>query len=283
MSGVLVLCATPIGNLSDMSQRLIETLRTADVVFAEDTRRSRILLDAAGASVPMRSYFAGNEEARRDELAQRLEGGETVALVTDAGMPAISDPGLSAVRVAIEVGAQVTVIPGPSAATMALALSGFPSDRFVFEGFLPRKGVDRRGRLDALAAEERTMVLFVAPSRLQADLDALGKALGVERSMVVLRELTKLHEEVWRGTLGEAAAEWAERRARGEFTIVIEGADPAVPSLDDAVQMARAFIEEGMSTTDAARRAAEGSGVSRRPIYEALLERDDTDSQGAKD
>ncbi|HSR45081.1 MAG TPA: 16S rRNA (cytidine(1402)-2'-O)-methyltransferase [Acidimicrobiia bacterium] len=280
MSGVLILCATPIGNLSDMSQRLIETLRTADVVFAEDTRRSRILLDAAGASVPMRSYFAGNEEARRDELARRLEGGETVALVTDAGMPAISDPGLSAVRVAIEVGARVTAVPGPSAATMALALSGFPSDRFAFEGFLPRKGADRRRRIEALASEERTVVLFVAPTRLAADLAALAKALEQAREVAVTRELTKLHEEVWRGTLGEALVEWTDRRARGEFTIVIAGAEPAVPSFEDAVQRARDLIGGGMSKADAARRAAEESRVARRPIYEELLERDDPPTGG---
>ncbi|MDH5373386.1 MAG: 16S rRNA (cytidine(1402)-2'-O)-methyltransferase [Acidimicrobiia bacterium] len=277
MSGVLVLCGSPIGNLSDMSQRLMETLRTADVVFAEDTRRSRILLDAAGASVPMRSYFAGNEQARRAELIQRLERGETVALVTDAGMPAISDPGLSAVRVAVEVGAQVTAIPGPSAATMAVALSGLPSDRFVFEGFLPRKGSDRRHRLQALAAEERTMVLFVAPSRLQADLEALAQALGVDRAAVVLRELTKMHEEIWRGSLGDGATEWAKRQAKGEFTLVIEGAQPAAPSLEEAIGIARNLIESGTSISDAARRTAEGTGVPRRLIYEQLLPKETID------
>ncbi len=270
MSGVLVLCATPIGNLSDISQRLIETLRTADVVFAEDTRRSRVIVDAAGASVPMRSYFAGNEQARRDELADRLSRGETVALLTDAGMPSISDPGLSAVRVAVEVGAQVTAIPGPSAATMAVALSGLPSDRFVFEGFLPRKGGERRKRLDSLAREERTAVLFVAPSRLKADLKALGESVGVGRPLVVTRELTKVHEEIWRGNLGDGLAEWTERQARGEFTIVIGGADPIIPTLEEAVATANALIEDGMSRADAARRASDETGVAKRRIYEAL-------------
>ena len=260
-----------------MSQRLIETLRNADVVFAEDTRRSRILLDAAGASVPMRSYFAGNEQARRAELVQRLERGETVALVTDAGMPAISDPGLSAVRVEVEVGAQVTAIPGPSAATMAVALSGLPSDRFVFEGFLPRKGADRRRRLQALAAEERTMVLFVAPSRLQADLDALAQALGVDRAAVVLRELTKMHEEIWRGSLGDGATEWSERQVKGEFTLVIEGAQPAAPSLEEAVEIAKNLVATGTSISGAARRTAEQTGVTRRLIYEQLLPKETND------
>ena len=270
VSGVLVLCATPIGNLADMSQRLMDTLRTADVVFAEDTRRSRVLMDAAGASAPMRSYFAGNEQARGQELADRLQAGETVALVTDAGMPAISDPGLSAVRVAVEVGAQVTAVPGPSAATMAVALSGLPSDRFVFEGFLPRKGADRKKRLAGLAGEERTAVLFVAPSRLEADLAALAGVMGPDRPLAVTRELTKLHEEVWRGTLGEALDEWSERKARGEFTIVIGGAPPITPTLDEAVLMARGFVGDGMSRADAARRAAEESGVAKRLIYEEL-------------
>lgn len=270
VSGVLILCATPIGNLADMSQRLMETLRTADVVFAEDTRRSRVLMDAAGASAPMRSYFAGNEQARGQELADRLRAGETVALVTDAGMPAISDPGLSAVRVAVEVGAQVTAVPGPSAATMAVALSGLPSDRFVFEGFLPRKGADRKRRLAGLAGEERTAVLFVAPSRLEADLAALAGVLGPDRPLAVTRELTKLHEEVWRGTLGEAVDEWSEREARGEFTVVIGGAVPVPPTLEEAVLMARRFVADGLSRADAARRAAEEAGVAKRLIYEEL-------------
>jgi 16S rRNA (cytidine1402-2'-O)-methyltransferase len=270
VSGVLILCGTPIGNLADMSQRLMDTLRTVDVVFAEDTRRSRVLMDAAGASAPMRSYFAGNEQARGRELADRLRAGETVALVTDAGMPAISDPGLSAVRVAVEVGAQVTAVPGPSAATMAVALSGLPSDRFVFEGFLPRKGADRKRRLAGLAGEERTAVLFVAPSRLEADLAALAGVLGHDRPLAVTRELTKLHEEVWRGTLGEAVDEWSEREARGEFTVVIGGAVPVPPTLEEAVLMARRFVADGLSRADAARRAAEETGVAKRLIYEEL-------------
>ena len=194
----------------------------------------------------------------------------TVALLTDAGMPGISDPGLSAVVVAVEVGALVTAIPGPSAATMAVALSGLPSERFVFEGFLPRKGAERRRRLAALAGEERTAVLFVAPSRLTADLQDLVAALGAERPMAVLRELTKLHEEVWRGSLGEGLEEWSAREARGEFTIVIGGATPPVPSLEEATSIARGLIDTGMSSADAARRAADETGVARRLIYEAV-------------
>ena len=270
MSGTLVLCATPIGNLGDVSKRLADALQTADVVFAEDTRRSRVLLDAVGASTPQRSYFAGNERTRRGELAQRLERGETVALVTDAGMPAISDPGLSAVRVAIEVGAVVTAIPGPSAATMALAISGLPSDRFAFEGFLPRKGAERRTRLAALAIEERTTVIFVAPTRLMADLAALSDALGQDRTVVITRELTKMHEEIWRGSLGESLIDWSQRQIKGEVTIVIGGSTPVVPTLDDAVTRAAELMSAGMSVKDAARQAADETQTSRREIYESL-------------
>jgi 16S rRNA (cytidine1402-2'-O)-methyltransferase len=185
-------------------------------------------------------------------------------------MPGISDPGLSAVRVAVEVGALVTAIPGPSAATMAVALSGLPSERFVFEGFLPRKGAERRKRLKALASEERAAVLFVAPSRLTADLEDLVAALGAERPMAVLRELTKLHEEVWRGSLGDGLDEWSARAARGEFTIVIGGATLPVPSLEEATSIAQELIDDGMSSADAARRAADETGVARRLIYESV-------------
>jgi 16S rRNA (cytidine1402-2'-O)-methyltransferase len=270
MTGVLILCGTPIGNLGDASPRLAEALSGADVVFAEDTRRSRVLLDSIGVSTPMRSYFAGNEASRSDELADRLQAGETVALITDAGMPAISDPGLSAVRVAERVGATVTAVPGPSAVTMAIAVAGLPSDRFVFEGFLPRKGAERRRRLEALAPEERTVVAFVAPNRFATDVKDLARVLGSERPIAVTRELTKLHEEIWRGTLGSALDEWSTRSPRGEFTLVIGGAIRKKPSLEDAVQLARALIADGSSAADAARQSADETGVARRMIYEAV-------------
>lgn len=270
MSGVLILCATPIGNLGDMSERLADTLREADVVFAEDTRRSRVLLESAGASVPLRSFFVGNEQARHDELVERLRSGQTVALVTDAGTPAISDPGLTAVRAAREAGAQVTAIPGPSAVTTALAVSGLPSDRFVFEGFLPRKGAARTKRLEMLAGEERTIVVFVAPNRLLHDLESLAAALGSDRPVVVTRELTKLHEEIWDGTLADAVTEWREREPRGEFTLVVGGAPPKEPDLDAAVAMARGLMADGVSAADAARRVSKETGVPRRLLYEAL-------------
>ena len=270
MTGVLILCGTPIGNLGDASARLAEALAGADVVFAEDTRRSRVLLDSMGVSKPMRSYFAGNEASRGHELAERLQAGEKVALITDAGMPAISDPGLSAVRVAEEVGATVPAVPGPSAVTMAVAVAGLPSDRFVFEGFLPRKGAERRRRLEGLAREERTVVIFVAPNRFATDLKDLARTLGPERPMAVTRELTKLHEEIWRGTIAQASDEWSSRSARGEFTLVIGGAPREEPSLEEAVRLARSLIDDGSSTADAARRSSDETGVARRLIYEAV-------------
>lgn len=270
MSGTLILCGTPIGNLSDLSVRLGEVLRAADVVFAEDTRRSGLLMQRVEATASLRSFFAGNEQVRSEELGSLLASGQTVALVTDAGMPAVSDPGLTAVRVALEVGAAVTVVPGPSAVTAAIAVSGLPSERFVFEGFLPRKGASRRARLRALAAEERTAVLFVSPSRLKSDLTDLVDELGPDRPLVVTRELTKLHEEVWRGTLGEGCQEWSQREPRGEFTIVLGGAPAKESTVTEGVAAARSLMSQGISTAEAARQASALTGVSRREIYEAL-------------
>ena len=191
VSGTLILCAGPIGNLGDTSARLSEVLRSADIVYAEDTRRSAVLLDRLDARRPLRSFFVGNEKVRSAEIAQHLQAGETVALLTDAGMPGISDPGLSAVRAAVSVGANVTGIPGPSAVTLALALSGLPADRFVFEGFLPRRGAERSRRLDDLASEPRTSVVFCSPRRLAADVADLTARLGRDRPVVVCREMTK--------------------------------------------------------------------------------------------
>ncbi len=269
--GKLILCATPIGNLGDASPRLGKTLEEAGVVYAEDTRRSRVLLEALGVRRPLRSYFVGNEEARAEELAGRLEAGETVALITDAGMPAVSDPGLSAVQAARRVGAEVTVVPGPSAVTAALAVSGLPSERFVFEGFLPRKGAVRAERLRDLAEEPRTMVLFSPPGRLLADLDDLAGALGEDRPVVVARELTKAFEEVWRGTLGRASEHWRKVDPRGELTLVIEGAPPEEPSLEEAVAEVEALIQTGTPMAEAVRAVAEDMGLRRRRLYEAVI------------
>lgn len=271
MSGRLVLCATPIGNLADAPPRLAETLAEASLVLAEDTRRAKQLLSHLGVAARVASYFVGNEEARRDLLAAELVEGGTVALVTDAGMPTVSDPGLSAVQVAREVGATVSVVPGPSAALSALALSGLPSERFVFEGFLPRKGRERSVRLDALAEEERTIILFAATSRVVTDLEALADRLGEDRAVTVCRELTKLHEEVWSGSLRGAIDEWTNRAPRGEFTVVVAGRVAFVPAMTEAIRDVLARMDGGEALSDAVRAVAESLDVRRRALYEAVL------------
>lgn len=270
MAGTLILCAGPIGNLGDAPPRLAEALSAADVVYAEDTRRARVLLGHLGVDAPCRSYFAGNEQQRSSEIAARLEAGETVAVLTDAGTPGISDPGLTAVRAAVAAGAVVTGVPGASAVTLALAVSGMPADRFAFEGFLPRSGRDRTDRLAAIATETRTTVLFCSPRRLAADLADLAAA-GPDRPCVVCRELTKVHEEVWRGTLSAAVQHWTDVAARGEVTVVLGGAHPAAPDLDGAEQEALARIERGERPSAAVRAVASEQGVPRRELYERVV------------
>jgi len=271
--GTLILCASPIGNLADAPPRLAEALRSADLIYAEDTRRARILLGHLGVSRPVRSYFVGNEAQRSVELAGRLAAGETIALLTDAGVPGISDPGLSAVRAALELGAAVTGVPGPSAVTLAVAVSGLPADRFVFEGFLPRPAGKRAERLSGLAGEPRTLVLFCSPGRLAADLADLVAALGGDRRCAVCRELTKLHEEVWRGSLGAASRHWEESPARGEVTLVIGGAPGGEPDLGAALAEVEELVAAGMALSAACRMVAEQRGVRRRALYEAATAR----------
>lgn len=272
MPGLLILCATPIGNLGDAPPRLREAIAGADAVYAEDTRRSRKLLDALGLEQALRSYFAGNEAERSSELAGHLAEGATVVLLTDAGTPSISDPGVSAVQAAISVGAGVSVVPGPSAVTAALAVSGLPSERFVFEGFLPRKGGERSARLIALAGEARTVVLFAGKGKVARDLRDLADVLGGDRQVAVARELTKLHEEVWRGTLGEAALRWSENVApRGEFTLVIAGAIEQKPEPTVLLEAVADLELAGVSRSEAVREVADLYGVSRRELYEMVI------------
>lgn len=264
------MCATPIGNLGDASSRLTETLEAVDVVYAEDTRRAGRLLEHLGVKAPLRSYFVGNERARASELAATLAQGSDVALVTDAGTPAISDPGLSAVEAALSIGAAVVPIPGPSAVTALLAASGLPSERFVFEGFLPRRGDARKRRLQDIARSEMTVVWFTTGTRIAADLaDLIEAGASPDRHVVVGRELTKLHEEFWRGTLGQ----WEERplaELRGEFTAAV-GGSPASVDPDRAVSMAAALVANGSSVKDAAAEVSASTGVSKRLLYEALI------------
>lgn len=276
MQGTLALCGTPIGNLSDISKRLADTLRAADVIYAEDTRRAGKLLHHLGISKPVRSMFAGNETARSIEIGERLTVGEFVVVVTDAGMPVISDPGASAVRSAESVGAVITVIPGPSAVSAALAASGFSGDRYVFEGFLPRKGKERSARLSRLVGDDRTVVFFASPKRLGKDLGDLAVSLGDDRRVVVAREITKLFEEFWRGSLAEARDHWSSVDVKGECTVVVEGRPDGPPSIDDALLVVERLVGEGLRLSDAVREATSLTGVRRNILYEAALQREDS-------
>jgi 16S rRNA (cytidine1402-2'-O)-methyltransferase len=272
--GVLVLAATPIGRVDDASPRLAHELATADVVAAEDTRRLARLARDLGVSVGGRvvSYFEGNEAARTPGLVAALVAGERVLLVTDAGMPSVSDPGYRLVAAAIEAGVDVIAVPGPSAVLTALAVSGLPVDRFCFEGFLPRKAGERSRRLAELATEPRTMVFFEAPHRTGAALAAMVEAFGPERAAAVCRELTKTHEEVRRGGLAELVA-WAAGGVRGEVTIVVAGA-PAAPSVgptpDDWRRAVADLEAAGTPRKDAISQVAKSAAVPKRLVYDAV-------------
>jgi 16S rRNA (cytidine1402-2'-O)-methyltransferase len=277
-AGVLVLAATPIGRVSDAPPRLAEELAAADVVAAEDTRRLKRLTTELGVSVPGRvvSYFEGNEAARTAGLVEALEAGERVLLVTDAGMPSVSDPGYRLVAAAVERDIRVTAVPGPSAVLTALAVSGLPVDRFCFEGFLPRKAGERARRLASGAAAPRTMVYFEAPHRTGAALAAMAQAFGGERRAAVCRELTKTHEEVRRGTLDELVA-WAADGVRGEVTVVVEGASAATDLPTDpaslAAAVARAEDEGGLTRKEAILDVARRTGLPKREVYDAVHKR----------
>ena len=268
--GALILVATPIGNLGDLSPRAIATLREADVLAAEDTRRTRTLLTHAGipAGRRLRAVHEHNEARTAVELVKEIAGGARVAYVTDAGMPAISDPGERLVRACLDAGLTVESVPGPSAVLMALVLSGMPTRRFAFEGFLPRRGRARTQVIDAIATETRTVVLFESPSRLRATLAELTDVCGRNRRVAIARELTKMYEETWRGTLGQAL-EAVPSEPRGEHVLVLGPADPVEvddDALDDVVQRA---LDDGLSARDAAARAAGDLGVAKRRAYDS--------------
>ena len=268
-AGRLVLVGTPIGNLGDLSPRAVEALRDADLVVCEDTRHTGRLLQAAG--VTARKLLAAhdhNEASQIGTVLERLRAGETVAIVTDAGMPGISDPGERMVRAAADAGTEIVVVPGPSAAVAGLVLSGLPTGRFVFEGFLPRTGSTRAERLEALADERRTIVLYEAPHRVARTLADLAAVMGRERRVALARELTKLHEEVWRGTLDAAIAHVADVPPRGEHVLVVDGAPPAEPASDAELSTAVArLLAEGVSTRDAVAEVASSFDVSKRRVY----------------
>ena len=272
--GVLVLAATPIGQVADAPPRLVTELSQADVIAAEDTRRLKRLTADLGVTPRGRvlSYFEGNESARTPVLLDALLAGERVLLVTDAGMPSVSDPGYRLVAAAVEHDVRVTAVPGPSAVLTALAVSGLPVDRFCFEGFLPRKAGERARRLAVLTSEERTMVFFEAPHRTEAALAAMRAAFGDDRPAAVCRELTKTHEEVRRGALADLV-DWAAGGVRGEVTIVVAGAvGRAMPATDPAsLRAAVADLEEGgTSRKDAILEVARRAGVPKREVYQAV-------------
>lgn len=267
--GRLVLVATPLGNLGDLAPRAIETLAAADRIACEDTRRTRKLLDHAG--IDSKPMIVANEHTEYDVVDRVLgflASGELVALVSDAGLPAISDPGRHLVAAAAAAGFVVSVVPGPTAGAAVVAISGFASERWVFEGFLPRKGADRSERLLEAVDERRTMVFYEAPHRIERTLQDLANMLGPARRCVIGRELTKLHEEVWRGDL-EGARAWAEAGVKGELVIVVEGAPPSPePTDDELVDELREAIASGESRRDAAAEVATRFGVGRRRAYE---------------
>jgi 16S rRNA (cytidine1402-2'-O)-methyltransferase len=271
VSGRLYLVGTPIGNLGDMSDRARDTLKTADIVAAEDTRRTGRLLAHFGFKRRMVSLFEGNERQRTGELLVALREGKDVAIVTDAGMPVISDPGFRLVRACADEGIEVRVVPGASAVTAALAVSGIASDRFVFEGFLPRRATDRRTRLRALSHDPRTVVLFESPLRLATLLRDVLVELG-DRQVAIARELTKLHEEVVRGRTSEVLAALADFEPKGEVVVVIEGRreDDEV-AVDELVGEARRLVNDGMRKRDAASTVAKRHDASANAIYEALI------------
>ena len=272
--GRLIVCATPIGNLEDASPRLARVLAEADLVACEDTRQTRKLLAHLGVTTRMTSYHEVGEKERAQELAERVAGGLRLVLVSDAGTPAVSDPGYHLVAACLERGVPVEVVPGPSAVVAALVVSGLPTDRFCFEGFLPRRPGQRDRRLAELAAEPRTMVFFEAPHRVLATLDAMVAAFGPERPGAAVRELTKLHEQVVRGPLGEVRARLGEQGPRGELTLVVggvpAGATPQPRPADLAAEVAT-LVEGGASTRDAVSAVAEATGAPRRSVYQAVL------------
>ena len=274
LAGTLYLVPTPIGNLGDISRRMAETLELADFIAAEDTRVTVKLLNHLGIRKPMLTYHRHNTDSGGQAVIDRLLTGESCALVTDAGTPAISDPGEELVARCAELGVPVCAIPGPCALVTALAVSGQPTGRFTFEGFLAMNKKNRRAHLDALREEERTMVFYEAPHKLAATLEDLSAAFGPDRPLTLCRELTKLHEEVRRTTLGQAAACFRENDPRGEFVLVVRGAEPVrerEASLEDGLVLVDKLRGEGLSLRDAVRRAARELGLSRNQLYDLAV------------
>ena len=277
--GALYVVGTPIGNLGDFSPRARETLEEADFIAAEDTRVTLKLLNHFGMKKPLISYFEHNKLEHGPLIVARLQEGQTCALVSDAGMPAVSDPGETLVAACAQENIPVYVVPGPTAAVSALAISGLPTGRVTFEGFLSVNKRSRKEHLEAVAQEDRTMIFYEAPHKLRKTLSDFSKVFGPQRRVALCRELTKVHEEVWRTTLGEAAAHYRDKEPRGEFVLVIQGRErPAQReeeyTLEEAAALARDLAQSGLSASEAAKQAAQQTGFKKSQLYGALLEKD---------
>lgn len=272
--GTLYLVGTPIGNLEDMTFRAVRILQAVDAIAAEDTRHTGKLLHHFQITTPQISYHEHNQKSRIPEIVRRLQQGQAIALVTDAGMPGISDPGYELVQACVAEMIPVVPIPGSTAAISALVASGLPSDRFVFEGFLANSSSSkRRERLTALQAETRTLIFYEAPHRLRQTLQEMAEVFGRDRQIVTARELTKLHEELWRGTLEAAIAHYATREPTGEFTLVVAGAELSQPLLSEAALIAELqdLLKQGLSRSQASRQLAQQTSLPRRHIYQLAL------------
>jgi 16S rRNA (cytidine1402-2'-O)-methyltransferase len=272
-AGTLYVVGTPIGNLEDMTFRAIDVLRKVQTIAAEDTRHTGKLLQHFQVTTPQVSYHDHNRRGREPELLQRLQRGESIALVTDAGMPGISDPGYELVKACVEHQIPVVPIPGVTAVTTALSASGLPTDRFAFEGFLPAKPQERRNYLETIRTEPRTLVFYEAPHRLQTVLQDMVEILGDEREIVLARELTKLHEQFWRGTLAAANDYYQTHEPQGEYTIVLSGYDTIEPLLSESALKAelQQLLQQGLSRSQASRQLAQQTALSRRQIYQLAL------------
>ena len=278
MAGMLYLVPTPIGNLGDISERCRRTLEEADFIAAEDTRVSLKLLNYLGIKKSLVSYYEHNKAFKGNVILDRILAGETCALVSDAGSPAISDPGEDLVRLCAENGITVTAIPGPCAVITALSISGLPTGRFCFEGFLSTAKKSRKEHLQSLIGETRTMIFYEAPHKLVSTLEDLAETFGNDRKISLCRELTKLHEEVVRTTLGEAIAKYTENGPKGEFVLVVDGAAPVekeVPTAEDAGEMVKRLMSEGLSRKDAIKQTAKALDLPKNVVYDAALSIDE--------
>lgn len=280
MAGTLYIVATPIGNLNDMTPRAAATFGSVDFVAAEDTRVTLKLLNHLGLKKPLVSYYEHNSKEKGQYILDRIAAGESCALCSDAGMPAISDPGEEIVRDALAQGIPVVPVPAASACVTALAVSGQDTSRFVFEGFLPVAAKPRKQRLESLAGETRTMIFYEAPHKLRSTLEDLEKTFGGQRSITLTRELTKLHEEIRKTTLVEACAYYQENAPRGEYVLVVAGGEAETTpqeqiTLEQAAQAARRLMEEGMPPSAAAKKAAQGTAFSKSQVYRLLIKEDE--------